>query len=85
LSRDVEYCWDAESQGFNIDELVKIQLVDEISYKDEIFLINEEEFMFSKKEKDHLITLLMASHKPSLLKTIMEEIDNTIDKSLGIT
>ena len=84
LSRDVEYCCDAESQGFNIDELVKIQLVDEISYKDEIFLINEEEFMFSKKEKDHLITLLMASYKPSLLKTIMEEIDNTIGKSLGI-
>jgi hypothetical protein len=85
LSRDVEYCWDAEMQGSNIDELVKIQLADEISFKNEIFLINEEEFMFSKKEKDHLITLLMASYKPSLLKTIMEAIDNTIDKSLGIT
>jgi len=85
MKGDVWDYWDAEMQGFNIDELVKIQLADEISFKNEIFLINEEEFMFSKKEKDHLITLLMASYKPSLLKTIMEAIDNTIDKSLGIT
>jgi hypothetical protein len=85
MKGDVWDYWDAEMQGSNIDELVKIQLADEISFKNEIFLINEEEFMFSKKEKDHLITLLMASYKPSLLKTIMEAIDNTIDKSLGIT
>ena len=85
LQKNAEYWWEVETLGLNLDELVKIQLVDEISFKDEIFLINEEEFLFSKKEKDHLITLLMASHKPSLLKTIMEEIDNTIDKSLGIT
>jgi len=85
LQKNAEYWWDFETLGLNLDELVKIQLVDEISFEDEIFMINEEEFMFSKKEKDHLITLLMASYKPSLLKTMMEEIDNIIDKSSGIT
>ena len=85
LQKNAEYWWEVETLGLNLDELVKIELADEISFKNEIFLINEEEFMFSKKEKDHLITLLMASYKPSLLKTIMEAIDNTIDKSLGIT
>ena len=84
MKGDVWDYWDAESQGANISEPVNIEVINEISYEDKIFMINEEDFMFSIKEKDHLITLLMASYKPSLLKTIMEEIDNTIGKSLGI-
>ena len=58
--------------------LLYCELISKISYKDEIFRINDEEFTFLKKEKDHLITLLMASYKPSLLRAIMEEIDNKI-------
>ena len=76
LQKNAEYWWEVETLGLNLDELVKIQLVDEISFKDEIFLVNKEEFMFSKIEKDHLITLLMASYKPSLLKTIIERKDS---------
>ena len=76
MKGDVWDYWDAESQGANISEPVNIEVIDEISFKDEIFMINEEDFMFSIKEKDHLITLLMASYKPSLMFKIIEEGDN---------
>ena len=75
MKGDVWDYWDAESQGVNISEPVNIEVIDEISFKDEIFMINEEDFMFSKKEKDHLITLLMASYKPSLLNAIRNQIE----------
>ena len=57
---------------------IKIKMNGDISYKGKNFIINDEEFTFLKKEKDHLITLLMASYKPSLLRAIMEERDNKI-------
>ena len=76
MKGDVWDYWDAESQGANISEPVNIEVIDEISYEDKIFMINEEDFMFSKKEKDHLITLLMASYKPSLMFKIIEEGNN---------
>ena len=61
------------AEAFDLS-LIDCELVSEISYKDEIFLINKEEFTFLKKEKEHLITLLMASYKPSLLKRILKEL-----------
>ena len=76
MKGDVWDYWDAESQGANISEPVNIEVINEISYEDKIFMINEEDFMFSKKEKDHLITLLMASYKPSLMFKIIEEGNN---------
>jgi len=38
--------------------------------------INSEKFYFNKDEKEHLITLLIASYKPSLLKKILKELEN---------
>ena len=37
--------------------------------------INGTEFKFCEEEHDHLITLLMASYKPSLLKKILKELE----------
>ena len=75
LKGDVWDYWDYETRGTNIAEVVNIEVVDEISFKDAMFQVEEEYFIFSKKEKDHLITLLMASYKPSLMKRILEELD----------
>jgi len=47
--------------------------VNDISYKDEIFEINYKKFTFLKKEREHLIILLMASYRPSVIQSIIKE------------
>lgn len=42
---------------------------------DEKFSINGSDFKFKKSDKEYLITLLMASYKPSLLKRIKEGLE----------
>ena len=43
-----------------------------VNYQDKKIIINGSGFKFKKDEKEHLITLLIASYKPSLLKRIKE-------------
>ena len=74
-SKDVHNYWDYEMQG-NMYELVKVQPEKDISYKGEIFKINDEEFTFLKNEKEHLIILLMASYNDDLLELIISKINN---------
>ena len=74
-SKDIHNYWDYEMQG-NMYELVKIKPVKDISFKGEIFTINDEEFSFLKKEKDYLIILLMASYKSYYLNLIVSNKDN---------
>lgn len=45
-----------------------------VNYQDKKIIINGSGFKFKKDEKEHLITLLMASYKPSLLKRILAEL-----------
>ena len=71
-SDDFEYSWDYEMQG-GMYELVKVEPVNDISYKDEIFEINYKKFTFLKKEREHLIILLMASYRPSVIQSIIKE------------
>jgi len=47
----------------------------EVIFDKEKIKINGTEFYFLKDEKEHLITLLMASYKPSLLKRILNELN----------
>ena len=74
-SKDIHDYWDYEMKG-NMYELVKIQPVKDISFKGEIFTINDEEFSFLKKEKDYLVILLMASYKSYYLNLIVSNKDN---------
>ena len=74
-NKDIDDYWDYEAQG-NMYELVKIQPVKDISFKGEIFTINDKEFSFLKKEKDYLVILLMASYKSYYLNLIVANKDN---------
>jgi len=46
-----------------------------VFFWDKKITINGDEFKFKENEKEHLVTLLMASYKPSLLKRILTELD----------
>ena len=74
-SKNVHDYWDYEMQG-NMYELVKVQPEKDISYKGEIFKINDEEFTFLKNEREHLIILLIASYNDDLLELIISKINN---------
>ena len=63
-----EYFEDEPMVEYNFP--IKIKMNGDISYEEEIFIINDEEFTFLKNEKDYLIFLLMASYNPSLIKSI---------------
>jgi hypothetical protein len=45
-------------------------LTEDISYKGKIFTINDEEFTFLNKDKNHLVTLLNASYLPNIITLI---------------
>ena len=77
-SKNVHDYWDYEMQG-NMYELVKVQPEKDISYKGEIFKINDEEFTFLKNEREHLIILLMASYNDNLLDSIISNENNKIN------
>ena len=51
----------------------------EISYKGEIFKVNDEEFTFLKNERENLIILLMASYNDNLLDSIISDANNKIN------
>ena len=52
------------------DYPVKVSLTEDISYKGKIFTINDEEFTFLNKDKNHLVTLLNASYLPNIITLI---------------
>jgi hypothetical protein len=52
------------------DRPVKVNLTEGISYKEKVFIINDEEFTFLNKDKDHLVTLLNASYLPNIITLI---------------
>ena len=72
-SKSVYEWWDYEERGSMVNELIKVQPVNDFSYKGEIFEINDEEFTFLKNEREHLIMLLMASYSPSIMQSIIKE------------
>ena len=78
-SKSVYEWWDYEERGSMVNELIKVQPVNDISYKGEIFEINDEEFTFLKSEREHLITLLMASYNDNLLDSIISNANNKIN------
>ena len=49
------------------EELTNTMLADEIKLSDLVFKVNNEEFNFLEKEKDYLVTLLMATYNSNLL------------------
>ncbi len=75
-SKSVYEWWDYEERGSMVNELIKVQPVNDISYKGEIFEINDEEFTFLKNEREHLIILLMASYNDNLLDSIISNANN---------
>ena len=75
-SKSVYEWWDYEERGSMVNELIKVQPVNDFSYKGEIFEINDEEFTFLKNEREHLIILLMASYNDNLLDSIISNANN---------
>jgi len=57
--------------GFDRTNILLYCVLD-VFFWDKKITINQDEFTFKKNEKEHLVTLLMASYKPSLLKRIIE-------------
>lgn len=49
------------------EELTNTMLADEIKLSDLVFKVNNEEFNFLEKEKDYLVTLLMATYNSNIL------------------
>ena len=49
------------------EELTNTMLADEIKFSDLVFKVNNEEFNFLEKEKDYLVTLLMATYNSNIL------------------
>ena len=75
-SKSVYEWWDYQSRDSMVNELIKVQPVNDFSYKGEIFEINDEEFTFLKNEREHLIILLMASYNDNLLDSIISNANN---------
>ena len=75
-SKSVYEWWDYQSRDSMVNELIKVQPVNDFSYKGEIFEINDEEFTFLKSEREHLIILLMASYNDNLLDSIISNANN---------
>ena len=75
-SKSVYEWWDYQSRDSMVNELIKVQPVNDFSYKGEIFEINDEEFTFLKNEREHLIILLMASYNDNLFDSIISNANN---------
>ena len=73
-SKSVYEWWDYQSRDSMVNELIKVQPVNDFSYKGEIFEINDEEFTFLNNEREHLIILLMASYNDNLLDSIISKL-----------
>ena len=64
-----------DDEGYSDDGDITLYCIQKAHFWRNNIIINGSKFKFKEDEKEHLITLLMASYKPSLLKRILKGLE----------